>query len=67
MSVRSMQRARRAGREGRTWSQPRVPEPAMRKGCASLVKSTSLVMRMASPKTGMKSGEMCDMDGCALA
>ena len=24
-------------------------------------------MRMVSPKTGMKSGETWDMDGCALA
>ena len=32
-----------------------------------MVKRTSRVMRIASPKIGMKSGEMWDMEGCALA
>ena len=55
------------GGRGRTWSQPRVPEPAMMNGCAACAKRTSRIMRMQSPNTGMKSGEMWLIDGCAFA
>lgn len=48
--------------KGPPWIETQV-NGALRYG----VKDTNLVIRRQSPNTGTKSGDTCDMEGCALA
>jgi hypothetical protein len=62
-------------RRSRTAGRSPYTAPPCAAATSILIKSAAherraqahLVIRMQSPSTGIKSGEMCDMDGCALA